>query len=86
MQPYALCVLADVGSTDLFHWESPTLSDYRVYTEAHPGSNKLSLPKALGTPRWFARGWTLQELIAPRKVEFYNSKWLQLGTKRSLCK
>jgi hypothetical protein len=27
----------------------------------------------------------LQELIAPRQVEFYNSNWEQIGTKRSLC-
>ncbi|KAJ4312813.1 hypothetical protein N0V84_009751 [Fusarium piperis] len=33
--------------------------------------------------RWFTRGWTLQELIAPRTVEFYTSNWLEIGTKRS---
>lgn len=25
--------------------------------------------------RWFTRGWTLQELIAPRKVLFFTSSW-----------
>ena len=34
--------------------------------------------------RWFSRGWTLQELIAPRHVEFYASDWTELGTKLSL--
>ncbi|KDR74942.1 hypothetical protein GALMADRAFT_569193 [Galerina marginata CBS 339.88] len=24
---------------------------------------------------WFSRGWTLQELLAPRVVKFYGSKW-----------
>ncbi|KAH7308762.1 hypothetical protein BKA65DRAFT_365299, partial [Rhexocercosporidium sp. MPI-PUGE-AT-0058] len=24
---------------------------------------------------WFTRGWTLQEMIAPRSVEFYSSEW-----------
>jgi hypothetical protein len=33
---------------------------------------------------WFLRGWTLQELIAPRDVVFYNSKWDEIGTKESL--
>ena len=33
---------------------------------------------------WFTRGWTLQELIAPSNVEFYNSTWHKLGTKKSL--
>ncbi|RII15154.1 hypothetical protein CUC08_Gglean003621 [Alternaria sp. MG1] len=31
--------------------------------------------------RWFTRGWTLQELLAPEDVTFYNSKWVYLGTK-----
>lgn len=33
---------------------------------------------------WFTRGWTLQELIAPACVEFYNKTWKKLGTKESL--
>lgn len=34
--------------------------------------------------RWFERGWTLQELIAPKYVEFYTSDWVEIGTKLSL--
>jgi hypothetical protein len=34
--------------------------------------------------RWFTRGWTLQELLAPSKVHFYNSEWILLGTKEHL--
>ena len=34
--------------------------------------------------RWFTRGWTLQELIAPRSVEFFCSNGERLGDKRSL--
>ena len=34
--------------------------------------------------RWFTRGWTLQELIAPSNVVFYNSLWKTLGTKETL--
>ena len=33
--------------------------------------------------KWFTRGWTLQELIAPRSVEFYAKDWTDLGTKSS---
>ena len=33
---------------------------------------------------WFSRGWTLQELIAPSKMRFYNCKWSELGTKQEL--
>ena len=34
--------------------------------------------------RWFSRGWTLQELLAPDVIEFYDSDWTFLGTKKSL--
>ncbi|KAI1456324.1 HET-domain-containing protein [Annulohypoxylon moriforme] len=33
---------------------------------------------------WFQRGWTLQELIAPREVHFYNKNWQHLGDKKAL--
>ena len=34
--------------------------------------------------RWFTRGWTLQELIAPRLVEFFAVNRKRLGDKKSL--
>ena len=30
---------------------------------------------------WFLRGWTLQELIAPSRVLFYNKRWEYCGSK-----
>ncbi|PMD49617.1 uncharacterized protein K444DRAFT_712588, partial [Hyaloscypha bicolor E] len=39
---------------------------------------------AIRKSRWFTRGWTLQELIAPSGVIFFDSKWGDLGTKKSL--
>jgi ankyrin repeat protein len=34
--------------------------------------------------RWFTRGWTLQELIAPKSVEFFSKEGTLLGNKHSL--
>jgi hypothetical protein len=34
--------------------------------------------------KWFTRGWTLQELLAPRTVIFFDSEWNEIGTKASL--
>src|SRR3984885_15797145 len=34
--------------------------------------------------RWFTRGWTLQELIAPSTVIILDQKWQEIGTKSSL--
>ncbi|KAH7303810.1 heterokaryon incompatibility protein-domain-containing protein [Stachybotrys elegans] len=35
----------------------------------------LSDPEVVGCCRWFQRGWTLQELIAPSDIKFYNRNW-----------
>ncbi|KAJ0305620.1 hypothetical protein COL516b_005317 [Colletotrichum fioriniae] len=40
----------------------------------------------LGKCRWFTRGWTLQELIAPREVEFYDRDWTLVGRKSELVR
>lgn len=42
------------------------------------------LGKALPKCRWFTRGWTLQELIAPKHVIFFDREWNERGTKASL--
>ena len=41
---------------------------------------------ALSNALWFTRGWTLQELIAPRTLKLYGSRWNQIGTKLGLCR
>ncbi|CAI0651004.1 unnamed protein product [Colletotrichum noveboracense] len=33
---------------------------------------------------WFTRGWTLQELIAPSRMMFFDKKWEFIGTRDSL--
>lgn len=35
--------------------------------------------------RWLRRGWTLQELLAPSRVHFYDKEWYPLGTKDDLA-
>ncbi|KAF2105893.1 heterokaryon incompatibility protein-domain-containing protein [Lophiotrema nucula] len=40
--------------------------------------------EAFENSRWFKRGWTLQELLAPKTMRFYNSEWQYLGDKSSL--
>ncbi|KAI5981745.1 heterokaryon incompatibility protein-domain-containing protein, partial [Pisolithus albus] len=38
-----------------------------------------------GWPEWFVRGWTLQELIAPQEVQFFNKDWVHIDSKRHLA-
>ena len=37
--------------------------------------------EAFRASRWFTRGWTLQELIAPKLVDFFSSEGERLGSK-----
>jgi hypothetical protein len=39
---------------------------------------------AFRVSRWFTRGWTLQELLAPSSVEFFSRERKRLGDKRTL--
>ncbi|KAF2174089.1 hypothetical protein M409DRAFT_62239 [Zasmidium cellare ATCC 36951] len=39
------------------------------------------LEARLRPSQWFTRGWTLQELIAPREVEFFDQNWVKITTR-----
>ncbi|KOS16779.1 Vegetative incompatibility protein HET-E-1 [Escovopsis weberi] len=51
-----------------------------------PGQESVSkeFDAQFSKSRWFTRGWTLQELIAPRELSFYSRHWRPLGTRASL--
>jgi hypothetical protein len=57
------------------------LSDFLFRPELGQQQFEFDLAKS----QWFRRGWTLQELIAPAQVKFYDSKWRYFGTKRDLA-
>jgi heterokaryon incompatibility protein (HET) len=58
------------------------LSDVLVDTQDE--KSHLGWESAFYNSRWFTRGWTLQELLAPKIVEFFSHGGIQLGDKRSL--
>ena len=55
------------------------------YVSAHKRHNDSSTQHAwkssFRTSRWFTRGWTLQELFAPKVVKFFSREGELLGTK-----
>jgi hypothetical protein len=55
------------------------LIDVPIEEENHERSGS-----AFRNSEWFTRGWTLQELLAPETVVFFNQAWDEIGTKRSL--
>lgn len=42
------------------------------------------LPSNFLSSRWFSRGWTLQELIAPPALAFYSKEWSRIGNRKTL--
>ena len=42
--------------------------------------------KQLTDSVWFDRGWTLQELISPKAVTFFDNRWETIGTKIELVR
>ena len=60
------------------------LSDVSSDDHYQKGLPGLLWEPALRRSRWFTRGWTLQELLAPAKVEFFSCEGMRLGDKSSL--
>jgi hypothetical protein len=52
--------------------------------KAGDGFSEYTWKMAFRESRWFTRGWTLQELLAPRSVEFFSKEGKQLGNRRTL--
>ena len=60
------------------------LSDVPTSTVANAHLHQNIWEASFRKSRWFTRGWTLQELIAPASVEFFSSQLQRLGDKQSL--
>jgi hypothetical protein len=58
------------------------LSDVSVGTE--DGQAHVEWESSFCSSRWFSRGWTLQELLAPKIIEFYCRDGVRLDSKVSL--
>ena len=67
----------------MFRWYRGARVCY-VYLADVPTPSELSW--SFERSRWFRRGWTLQELLAPLNVVFYAENWMILGTKLGLRK
>jgi hypothetical protein len=55
------------------------LEDVALETRRREGISQFG--SRIKLSRWITRGWTLQELIAPRRVEFYDSVWTYICRK-----
>ena len=74
---------AELGESinSMFQWYTNSVVCY-VYLADLP--RHTSAKVGFKACRWFTRGWTLQELIAPKTVQFYDEDWIHVGSKLDL--
>ncbi|KAK5730383.1 hypothetical protein LTR15_000320 [Elasticomyces elasticus] len=60
------------------------LTDVSSNKRDHQGQPREVGDGTFDGSRWFTRGWTLQELLAPRSVEFFSREGALLGSRQSL--
>ncbi|CCF37004.1 HET domain-containing protein [Colletotrichum higginsianum] len=68
----------------MFRWYRESAVCYVYLSDLPPQSPGRFDSASFMAASWFTRGWTLQELIAPHHVEFYDQAWNDVGTKTSL--
>jgi hypothetical protein len=65
-------------------WGSPQLKQYWI--KRGPAGEEIETWQLdFKRSAWFTRGWTLQELIAPFYVEFFDREWQLIGSKQMLA-
>lgn len=69
----------------MYRWYKESFVCYVYLDDVSSDNINLS---ADGSPfrksRWFTRGWTLQELVAPENVSFFSNSWSFLGARSSI--
>jgi hypothetical protein len=67
----------------MFRWYRNSIKCY-VYLSDVSVYPSIQWESTFVQSNWFTRGWTLQELLAPRSVEFFSRTGRRLGDKTSL--
>ena len=68
----------------MFLWYEQAAICYAYLSDVD--TTAYSLQRQLDRSKWFTRGWTLQELLAPKFIIFVGQAWEEFGTKSSLSR
>jgi hypothetical protein len=66
-------------------WYSESKICYAYLNDVAGGISNVERDEALAASKWFTRGWTLQELLAPTSVVLFDATWNVIGTKDGLA-
>ena len=75
-----------INSMFMWYRDAEVCYTFLVDVPTAPFAMLESKDSAFRSSVWFTRGWTLQELVAPRQLVFLSRTWEPLGTKASLSK
>jgi len=71
----------------MFSWYQKSQVCYAYLSDVSSSANDHYKAKSeFRRSNWFTRGWTLQELLAPKFVEFYDQNWVEIGTRAAMQK
>jgi hypothetical protein len=67
----------------MFKWYRNAHVCYAYLSDVVEDSESFETRKtqSFSSSKWFTRGWTLQELLAPKKVQFFNCAWKCKGSR-----
>ncbi|KAF1846538.1 HET-domain-containing protein [Cucurbitaria berberidis CBS 394.84] len=68
----------------MYLWYNDSLICFAFLDDVSYERGKLDFTQ-VRTSSWFTRGWTLQELIAPKTMVFYSKEWSKLGSRIDLA-
>ncbi|TKA77916.1 hypothetical protein B0A49_05463 [Cryomyces minteri] len=68
----------------MYRWYQSAAVCYAYLSDVQAQVGSSGAPESFRTSAWLTRGWTLQELLAPQNIVFYDQDWHPLGTKKSL--
>ncbi|EEY16513.1 HET domain-containing protein [Verticillium alfalfae VaMs.102] len=69
----------------MYRWYKSSQICYTYLSDVPTTEDPSESNSAFRRSRWFTRGWTLQELIAPRNLSFYDQEWKPIGTRLELA-
>jgi hypothetical protein len=69
----------------MFQWYERSFICYVYFSDVPEAdcASPATVATALKQSRWFTRGWTLQELLAPQRLEFYSQAWELIAVSNS---
>ncbi|KAI0542682.1 HET-domain-containing protein [Xylaria digitata] len=62
----------------MFRWYKEAQVCYVYLVDVPSREDPCERNSAFSKGRWFTRGWTLQELIAPPRLEFFDTTWTEI--------